>query len=158
MGRGRCRLGFLPSERQPEGPNYRSSSWSVKRRVCVCVGGYSGASLARAATELSTTPSAKRAWWSQPDGIEGGREVGEWLSGGGCGGGSRGGRGNFKHVSPMFTFHGFLVFQIPLSMTDCPLASPLPTCKLSYGGVFACRSTHQRASPCLKNATLSTLC
>ena len=74
MGRGRCRLGFLPSEGQPEGPGYRSSSWSVKRRVyvceyegvcvcvcvCVCVWGGGdggrGASLAKAATELSTTP------------------------------------------------------------------------------------------------------
>lgn len=80
--------------------------------------------------------------------------VWEWLSGGGGDGGSGGG-GNFKHVSPMFTFHGFRVFQIPLSMTGwVPPPLPLPTCKLLYGSVFARRFTRQRTCPSLKHQTL----
>ena len=104
VGRGRCRLGFLPSEGQPEGPNYQSSSWSVKRRVYVCAregvhgreGGGGWASLARTGYWTLRNPPAKRAWWSQPDGIEGGRKggerrgswtgLGEWWSRGGSGG------------------------------------------------------------------------
>lgn len=38
--KGRCRLGFLPSEGSPEGPKQRSSSWFVGGRVGVwaCLG------------------------------------------------------------------------------------------------------------------------
>lgn len=34
-GKGKVSVGLSPSEGQPEGPDYQSSSWSVKRRVCV---------------------------------------------------------------------------------------------------------------------------
>lgn len=102
--------------------------------------GWEWASLERTATELFATPrprehgEASQMGWKEERrerGRDGGREegrrcvegklvwAGEWLSRGGTGNCavSEGGEGDFKHISSMFKFHGFLVFVIPLSLT-----------------------------------------